>query len=333
MATFNHINLEETSTVTAKVATIQLTRNSSAHQQEIFSLGDPELAGSIARISSVAPASSDAGLIVRQVGYVAPSTTISIAAMPAGSTTVSVANNVLTNGDSTVFQGTNPWLVQVTAPLSSAVAAANSSALNVRIVGGVSSAVDFPVSVLGYSTIVSVAALPANSSQVQVTALPANSSQVEVRNTVTIQGNSSVLQSGTWTVNLGTNLQSSVAPSSGSSGLMTREIYDARLVASSTNVFTSTSFVIQSSGAGLATYVTAYSIMTTNAGPTQVAFYTSGTMVWPMVFAAISSAVSGANLSGSPYLFKSAVNEAMTLQMNGSTIAGWVAAVSYYRAP
>jgi hypothetical protein len=139
------------------------------------------------------------------------------------------------------------------------------------------------------------------------------------------------------TATLGTNLQSSVAPSSGSSGLVVRQVVDAILTTSSTDAFGvgSTAFVIQSSGAGLRSYVTAYSILTTNAGPTKVAFFSSATMLWPVLLAAVSSAVSGVNLavSAPAYLFRTQSAEALTLRTKGSSIAGWHVGVSYFRAP
>lgn len=140
MATFNHIGGAEPSTLTFKAATVSMTRNSSVMHQELISLADPESSLSVARISSLAPASSDAGLIVRQVGW---------------STIVSIGG-----------------------PTSTAAPVSNDTGVIVRVVG--------------YSTIVTVAAMPAGSTTVTVAALPANSSQVEVRNTVTIQGNSTV---------------------------------------------------------------------------------------------------------------------------------------------
>lgn len=94
--------------------------------------------------STAAPAASDTGLVVRQVGY---STVVSVAAMPANSSLVQV--NAFASGY-----------------VSSAAPAAGSSGLVV-----------WPV---GYSTIVTVAALPANSSQVEVRAMPANSSLVSI---------------------------------------------------------------------------------------------------------------------------------------------------------
>lgn len=137
---------------------------------------------------------------------------------------------------------------------------------------------------------------------------------------------------------IGTNLQSTAAPSSNSSGLTVRQVIDNILTTASTNAFSaSTSFSIQSSGAGLRSYVVAYSILSTNAGPHRIKFYSSGTMMWPVIFAAVSSAVSGANLavSAPAYLFRTANQEALTLQLGSgaSTIAGYQVAVSYFRAP
>jgi len=158
-------------------------------------------------------------------------------------------------------------------------------------------------------------------------------------------GNSSVIvTSGTITtvssvagiVVVSETMQSSLAPSSGSSGVIVRQVIDNVLTTSSTNAFASTSLVIQSSGAALRSYVTAYSITTTNAGPTKVYFYSSGVMLWPVVLAAVSSAISGVNLAVTPpgYLFRTiGAADALTLQMKGSSIAGWYVGVSYYRAP
>jgi len=131
-------------------------------------------------------------------------------------------------------------------------------------------------------------------------------------------------------------MQSSVAPSSGSSGLIVRQVVDNLITTASTNAFVSTSLVIQTSGAALRSYVTAYSILTTNAGPTKIAFYSSGVVLWPMVLAAISSAVTGVNLAVSPpgYLFRTiGAADALTLQTKGSSGTGWHVGVSYYRAP
>jgi len=65
VATFNHISGQEPSTVTFKVATVQVTRNSSAMQQEILSLGDAESSLGIARVVAAPPSSTEYGLAVR----------------------------------------------------------------------------------------------------------------------------------------------------------------------------------------------------------------------------------------------------------------------------
>lgn len=150
-----------------------------------------------------------------------------------------------------------------------------------------------------------------------------------------IKGDSTVFQGGSpWAVSIGTNLQSSAAPSSNSSGIIVRQVIDAILTVASSNAFASTSLVIQSSGAGLRSYVVAYSMTSTAQAPTKVSFFSSGTMTWPVVLAALSSAVTGVNLavSAPAYLFRTAAAEALTLQVN-SSVAGFKVGVSYFRAP
>jgi hypothetical protein len=137
------------------------------------------------------------------------------------------------------------------------------------------------------------------------------------------------------TATIGTNLQSTAAPSSNSSGLTVRQVIDNILTTASTNAFASTTLSIQSSGANLRSYVVAYSITSTDGTPARVAFYSSGTMTWPIRLSALSSGISGANLavSAPAYLFRTAANEALSLQKSGSTLAGYHVAVSYFRAP
>jgi hypothetical protein len=355
VASFNHIGGAEPSTLTFKAATVTQTRNSSVMHQELISLADPDSSLAVAAVLAGNPASTAWGLVVRGAGPFA------------------------TTGDSTAFQGTNPWItagnstvVIAAGHLSSAAVAANSSALNVRVVGGASSAADFlvrpvfsstgadnPVSVTafpansslvqlnaiaagyvstaapaagssglnvwvvggnGVSTTVSVAAFPANSSQVEVRALPANSSQVEVRNSPTVV--------------IGTNLQSSVTPSSGSSALMVRQVWDAKVNAASTSAFaTSTQFTIAASTAQQK-YVTAYSITSTDLTASVVRFMGGSTLAWAIRCQAVSSAITGANMAvGDGYIFKTDAASSLTLNISGSSRAGWTVAVSYFLAP
>lgn len=387
MATFNHLGLAEPSTLTAKIATVTQTRNSSVMHQEILSIGDPDSSLAIAAVLASNPASTAWGVVVRGAGPFA------------------------TTGDSTVFQGTSPWTIAGNSTVvlaqghqSSAAVAANSSALNVRVVGGASSGADFPVTVSNFSTTVSVAALPANSSLVSITqiaggllstaaptanssglnvwvvggngvsttvsvaALPANSSQVEVRalpansslvsltqiaagylSTAAPSANSSGLNvwvvggngvsttvsiANSPTVILGTQLQSSGIPSSNSSGLIVRQVWDAKSVTASTSAFaTSTQFTISASTAQQK-YVTAYSLTSTDLTATVIRFMGGSTLAWAVRCQAVSSAVTGANLAvGEGYIFKTDAASSLTLNISGSSRAGWTVAVSYFLAP
>lgn len=349
MATFSFIGGAEPSTLTFKAATVTQTRNSSVKHQELISLADPDSSLAVAAVLAGNPASTAWGLVVRGAGpfattgdstcvqgtnpwTIAGNSTvvvsqfaaalISSAVQAGGSSALNVRNvwssthadqpvqasilngnsSVIIHGDSTVIQGTNPWLCAITSPLSSAAPNAGDSGVIVRQVG--------------YSTIVSVAAFPANSSQVEVRALPANSSQVEVRNAVALSA-----------------ANSSGFPSSGSSGLVVRQVWDIRATAASTNAMSaSTAFSVASSAVGKV-YVTAYSITSTVQAPTVLRFMSGSTLLWPVVLAALSSAVTGVNLSGYPFLFVSpAAGRPLTLNI-ASTVAGFRVGVSYFRAP
>jgi hypothetical protein len=403
LASFNHIGGSEPSTLTFKAATVTQTRNSSVMHQELISLADPDSSLAVAAVLAGNPASTAWGLVVRGAGPFA------------------------TTGDSTCVQGTNPWtiagnstIVIAAGHLSSAAAAANSSALNVRVVGGASSAADFPVRAVlsstgadnpvsvtafpanssliqlnaiaagyvstaapaagssglnvwvvggnGVSTTVTVAAFPANSSQVEVRAMPANSSLVQLNaitagyvSTAAPAANSSGLN--VWivggnglsttvsvaalpanssqvevrnspTVVIGTNLQSSVTPSSGSSALMVRQVWDVKVNAASTSAFaTSTQFTIAASTAQQK-YVTAYSITSTDLTASVVRFMGGSTLAWAIRCQAVSSAITGANMAvGEGYIFKTDAASSLTLNISGSSRAGWTVAVSYFLAP
>lgn len=316
---------------------------------------------------------SVSGLTFTSSGELVVAATINAAA---GSTTVNVsslAGIVTIAGNSTVVQGTSPWVVGFPAGyLSSGVPAGNSSGLTVRPVwssSGVdqpvravlsSTSADNPVSISGNSTVVQgtnpwvvgfpagylSSAVPAgNSSGVLVRPVWSSTAADQTVRAVFSSTNtdnpvrailSSTSADNPVVATIGTNLQSSVAGSSASSGLLVRNIIDAVLTTASTSAMAaSTAFSIQSSAASIRSYVVAYSIMTTNAGPTTLKFMSGSTLVWPMQFAAVSSAISGANLavSAPSYLFRTKTAGPLSLNTNGSTIAGWKVGVSYFRAP
>lgn len=353
MATLDHIAGAEPSTVTFKLRTTTFTQNSSKMHSEVLVLGDPDSTNALAAVLASVPASTAWGLTVRPVG------------------------TVPTSGDSTVFQGSSAWQVQISNGNSSvtitAIAAGagrlnigSTAADNAVVVSGNSTVAPLAGSlwtiqgnstvaplagslwtVQGNSTVAPLAGstwntrpIQSSAADLQMTATPAAGSTWNVRS---LQSSAADLQmtatqTGTWTVNVGTHIQSSAAPSSNSSGIVVRQVVDNILTTASTSAFASTALTIQSSGAALRSYVTAYSITTTNAGPSKIAFYSSGVVLWPILLAAVSSAVSGVNLavSAPAYLFRTiGAADALTLNLGGgaSTIGGWRVGVSYFRAP
>lgn len=235
----------------------------------------------------------------------------------------------------TVTQASSLWQVQVSNGNSSVTISAIAAGAGRLNIG--STAADNAVAISGNSTVAPLAGstwntrpLQSSAADLQMTATPLSGS---TWNTRPIQSSAADLQV---TATIGTNLQSSAAPSSNSSGLIVRQVVDNILTVSSTTLFASTVFSIQSSAAGLRSYVVAYSILTTNAGPARVRFYSGSTLLWPMLFAAVSSAVSGANLavSAPAYLFRTKVAGPLSLQLGAgaSTVAGFHGAISYFRA-
>lgn len=313
MASFDHISGAEPSTVTFKLATVKQTRNSSVMHQEIMSLGDPDSSLAIAAVLNAVPASTAWGLVTRQVG------------------------NSSIQGDSTVFQG-GTWNVSsvagaVTVRSSAAnalVSVYQSTAADLQATVAQASTV-WAVQLTQYSTIVAVSSL---GGAVIVRSSAANA-LVSVYQSTATDLLATVSQSGTWTVNLGTHLQSTAAPSSNSSGLVVRQVIDGLTTFASTSALASTSVEIASSAAGIRHYVTGYTITSTNQTAAHWGFFSSNaTLLWPITLAALSSATVGANLAVAPpgYLFRTVAADALNFKSAGSTVAGVQMGVSYYRA-
>jgi hypothetical protein len=132
MATFNHISGQEPSTVSFKLATVTQTRNSSAMHQEILTIGDPDSSLGLAAVLAAAPASTAWGLVVRPVGVVP------------------------TSGDSTVIQGTSPWVTSgasTVAPLAGSAWVVRSSKADFLGTVYQSSAADLQATVAQASTV------------------------------------------------------------------------------------------------------------------------------------------------------------------------------------
>lgn len=203
--------------------------------------------------STAAPAANDTGLVVRQVGY---STVVSVAALPAGSTSVTIA--------------------AITGPVSTAAPGTGDTGLVVRQVG--------------YSTVVSVAAMPANSSLVSVTAFPAA-------------------------------MVSTLAVAPGSSALLVREVVSSlnstSVVITSSN---STALYAVVSSQATAQRVHAYFIGLSTSGNLSTVIFMSGSTnhVWGVV---ASSGYWAANLSVNPpaELFRANAGEPLNVVIQSAS--------------
>lgn len=78
MAAHSDIGLSQpaASTITMKLGTVTLTRNSTVQHQELLTIADPESTNGLARVTDTTPDSTMWAQVVRQVGYVAPSTSV-----------------------------------------------------------------------------------------------------------------------------------------------------------------------------------------------------------------------------------------------------------------
>lgn len=187
-----------------------------------------------------------------------------------------------------------------------------------------STAADLNVTVAGYSTIVSVA------NQVKTVW----SSTLADNRTNVYQSTATDLLA---TVNLrdgsGNALASDVAmPSTATRGLVVRHVLPGlQSFAASTAFNNSSAITLVSSGVSARGFVYAYSITSTLAGPISIGIYDGATLKWTVRLAAISSAISGANLAVTPpaYLCASSTGSALTINV-ASTNAGMDVAVAYF---
>lgn len=159
MATFSNIDGEESATVTFRVAAVALDRGGTVELQEILVLGDPESTASIARVSSLAPKSTDAALAVRIAG--GPSSVADLSVRPIAPSTY---------GDGGLYR-----VAQSSAGDLNVTVAGYSTTVNISSLAGPvivrsskadalgtvyqSSAADLNVTVAGYSTIAAVSSV------------------------------------------------------------------------------------------------------------------------------------------------------------------------------
>lgn len=323
---------------------------SSASSTDTFVMGWASTAG--AQIIATADSSGAIAMVGDAVNNAIRVNVVAGAA--AGSTIVTISTgsvrvhqSTASDFQATVAQASTVWAVQLTqystivaiSSLAGAVIMRSSKAdALVSVYQSSASELQATVTPAAGSTW-SVRPLQSSAADLQVTCTPLAGStwNVRVLQSSAADLQATVTQAGTWTVNVGTHIQSSAAPSSNSSGVVVRQVIDNLLTTASTNAFgASTTLSIQSSGASLRSYVTAYSITSTVQAVTKVAFYSSGVMLAPVVMAALSSAFAGVNLAVSPpgYLFRTiGAADALSLNTGNAAIAGFKVWVSYFRAP
>lgn len=420
MATFSNIAGQEPSTVTFRVATVQIARGSTNEQQELLTLADPESSLGVARIVAAAPDSTHYGVVVRQVGYTAPSTTVQVSSLggvvsvlPAAGASVRVEQSSAADLQAQVAQASTVWAVQaaqagtwtVRANVSSTaadnpVSAAQASTVwavqlsnysttaQVSSVGGIvtqrpsdtnwassagfhftssgelqingtfSASTTVTVSQLLDSSGGSVTAADSANNAIRVnvvagaaggsTIVTVSTGSVRVHQSTAADLQATVAQASTvWAVQVGgystivsvaalpSGVLSTAAPSSNSSGVIVRQVVDAITTFASTAACASTTIAVQSSGANLRSYVTAFTVLSTIASATEFGFYSSNTLLWPLLLQAVSSGVTGANLAvAAPgYLFRTDASVELSFRSPASTVAGVRLGVSYFRAP
>lgn len=338
MATFSNIDGEESATVTFTVAAVSLTRNSSAELQEILCIGDPDVSTNIARVNSSHPDSTEAGLVVRQVGF---STTHNVSSVGGAVIVRSSAADFAATVSGNVGQASTVWAVQVDGRVRAqnstigdllASVQQNSTVWAVQVDGRVraqnSTIGDLLASVQQNSTVWAV--------QVDGRVRAQNSTIGDLL--ASVQQNSTVWQTqAAVRTSSGAGVEGSTGvPERGALGLNVRPIVPLLHSAfASTAGATSTNTVLVSSQAGIHYCVYAFSITSTVAAASTISFRSSLANVnWPLRLGSQSSGVTGANLAVTPpaYLFRtSSAGNALTFHVPSSG-AEYDVVVSYFES-
>jgi len=250
------------------------------------------------------------------------------------------STSVMMQGNSTVIQGTNPWVVSPNSTAfvkSMGLSVDSSNALNVKLDGSTAITIGAGNSSVTIAAVATGARMNIGSTAADNAVLSTPMSTAWVKSAGFSVDSSNSLNTKSLTLDaLGNAIESSThaagPPNSTMRGLAVRSLIPALLTTASTNLFASTTFTIATSNATTVPYVYAYSIMTTNQTPTVIGFYAGSTLVAPLKLASISSAISGVNLAVSPpaYLFAGSTGAILQLKTKGSTGLGYVGWVSYW---
>src|SRR3990167_5631888 len=264
----------------APSTTITVRQSTYTDLHGLMRIGDRDASTQVATVTNTDPASTAYALAVRQVGVNPGSTTVNVSSLAGAVIVRSSAAALLAS----VYQST-------AADLNVTVAGyvAPSTTITVRQ----STAADLNVTVAGYSTTVNISSLAGP--------VIVRSSAAEALVTVYQSTAGNLLATVNSRDGAGNALDSSTsAPSTGARGLLVRPIIGGIQTYAASTTGNSPATTIVSSQAASRAHVFAYSITTTLAGPVLCGVSSGATLKWPIVLAAICSAISGVNLAVSP---------------------------------
>jgi len=345
MATHGDIGVSQpaASTITMKVRTVTVDMNSTVVHQEILTLGGAESSLEVARVMASAPASTDYGLVVREVNSTGPIAVSSIA----GPVTVrSSAANMLVS----VYQSTAADL-NVTVAGYSTTANVSSVAGRVAIAGfhagaGIVNVTDSTNNAINVNV---VAGAAAGSTNVTVGRMVGNSSAQDYMPVRIVDSSgtgflppgleytdgstTSTLAAPSLSYNNSSNNTMRVVglsqplPVQLRTGALTFTSAGSSVTSSASSAF----YPVVSSAAG-AQHVFAYSVTSTAVTPFRLEFLSgTGTVVWSVLLGSASSGVTGANLAVSPpgRLFSAAAASPLQVRL-GSTGVEVVLGLSWF---
>jgi hypothetical protein len=310
MATIGDINLEEPSTVTKRLAAVEITRNSTVQSQEVMVLGSPNSTTSLAlaEVTGSAPPSTTVGLVVR------------IASGPSTATDLAVRALLPSTA------ADNP--VQIGAVAASTLVQNSTRYVSVRITDGTNfatPAIDYTHdSTMTASTVTGPGVLLRGSATAP-SAIGGDDRfvlQWALRNGAAV---SALTDANGAIVNTSTS-----APSSNAVGIITRPVVSGIQTYSASTTGQSTATTIASSAAGSKAYVFSYSITSTaSTGAVGIGFYDGATRKWGLK---LSSGFAGANLAVSPpaYLFSGSTGEPLTFNTESTVTGGMHVSIGYW---
>lgn len=322
--TYKNIAVEESATVTARVATVEIARGSTNEMQEILVVGDPQSSLGMARVLAAVPGSTEFGLVVRVAD---PST---------GPFAISSIAGV-----SVVRQESTAWQVQVGIPDQGAFSSNTTFQLPIGAVVGAGDVVAGKAGALRMSSNRALWTHPVDSSG----GLLSDSTQRAIRVTsVDAPSTGPIVISsivGPVTVRLNTSSGAGVegsttTQSTGSVlGINTREVQPSGRQSTSILVLIQTaggSTTLVSSVAGLKHCVFAYSVMSTIIATSSCAFLSSlGTAErWGLLLGTGSSGITGANLAINPPGFIFQTNAADPLGFSASSSGLYRVSISWF---